>query len=74
MVCFSIVTSADFNMVPSLADVSQIRKQRCLGYTIIEAGKGVDCYGDTIMLVKQHGFYEVASRNKPVKNPGLILN
>lgn len=30
----------------------------CRGYTVIEAGKGVDCNGDTVKLVKKNGFYE----------------
>ena len=35
--------------------------ENCPGYTIIEAGKGIDCNGDTIKLVKVHGFYQVAA-------------
>jgi hypothetical protein len=42
--------------------VKVIPKKVCVGYTIIEAGKGVDCNGDTIALVKRGGFYEVAER------------
>lgn len=34
----------------------------CNGYTVIEAGKGLDCNGDTINLIKKHGFFEVAAR------------
>lgn len=30
-------------------------KKRCYGYTIIEFGKGVNCNGDTINLVKVDG-------------------
>jgi hypothetical protein len=40
-----------------------ILKKHCVGYTIIEAGKGIDCHGDTVKLVKKHGFYELASKN-----------
>lgn len=32
----------------------------CRGYTVIEADKGIDCYGDTIRLVKTNGFFERA--------------
>lgn len=39
-------------------------RKHCSGYTIIEAGKGVDCYGDTVKLVKRYGFYELASQSK----------
>lgn len=37
----------------------------CSGYTIIEADKGVDCHGDTVNLIKNHGFYEL--KISPVK-------
>lgn len=37
-------------------------KKHCTGYTIVEAGLGVDCHGDTVKLVKTHGFYEIAQR------------
>ncbi len=37
-------------------------KKFCSGYTIIEAGLGVDCHGDTVKLVKNHGYYELAVR------------
>ena len=30
----------------------------CSGYVVIEAGKGLDCNGDTILLVNRKGFYE----------------
>lgn len=30
-------------------------KKRCYGYTIIEFGKGINCNGDTISLVKVDG-------------------
>jgi hypothetical protein len=35
-------------------------KRSCTGYTVIEAGKGIDCNGDTIKLVKVSGFYQRA--------------
>ena len=59
-----MMTSADFNNSPQI-NVAQIKKQHCFGYTVIEAGKGIDCYGDTVNLVKRYGFYEIASRSKP---------
>ena len=40
-------------------------KKSCNGYEIIEAGKGINCNGDTIKLTKRAGFYEVAA-NYPV--------
>jgi len=36
-------------------------KKSCTGYVVIEVDKGIDCNGDTIRLVKKHGFFEVAS-------------
>lgn len=35
-------------------------KKFCRGYTVIEADKGIDCYGDTIRLVKTNGYFERA--------------
>lgn len=35
--------------------------QSCKGYVVIEAGKGVDCKGDTIRLTKRHGYFEIAT-------------
>jgi hypothetical protein len=53
------VTSAQFSK-PEKNLAGKLKKQ-CFGYTIVEAGKGVDCYGDTVALVKRHGFYQMAS-------------
>lgn len=36
-------------------------KKHCAGYTILEAGLGIDCLGDTVKLVKKYGYYELAS-------------
>jgi hypothetical protein len=54
------VTSAQFNK-PEQNLAGKLKKQHCFGYTIVEAGKGVDCYGDTVALVKRRGFYQMAS-------------
>lgn len=35
-------------------------KKPCTGYEVIEAGKGLNCNGDTINLIKRSGFYEIA--------------
>jgi hypothetical protein len=37
-----------------------VPKKKCLGYTIIEFGKGVDCNGDTVKLVKVNGVQVLA--------------
>jgi hypothetical protein len=47
----------------SASNETKVRKH-CSGYTIIEAGTGIDCYGDTVKLVKRSGFYELASKSK----------
>jgi hypothetical protein len=36
-------------------------KKKCLGYTIIEFGKGLDCNGDTVRLVKKNGIQVLAA-------------
>lgn len=36
-------------------------KRNCLGYSVIEVDKGIDCNGDTIKLIKENGFFERAS-------------
>ncbi|HYC85686.1 MAG TPA: hypothetical protein VEB86_10710 [Chryseosolibacter sp.] len=35
---------------------TQLRKG-CVGFTVIEAGKGINCHGDTIRLSKKSGYY-----------------
>lgn len=36
--------------------------KHCSGYTVIEAGIGLDCHGDTVKLIRAHGYYELAAR------------
>ena len=40
-------------------------KPSCNGYVVIEAGKGIDCNGDTIRLEKKYGYFEVVRTPKP---------
>ena len=40
-------------------------RKNCTRYEVIEAGKGINCYGDTIKLTKRSGFYEVAANYSP---------
>ena len=35
--------------------VSAVEKEPCYGYTILEFGKGIDCNGDTVKLIKVPG-------------------
>jgi hypothetical protein len=37
------------------------QKPKCIGYTVLEVGKAIDCNGDTIRLTKRSGFYQLAS-------------
>ena len=34
---------------------ASVEKRPCHGYTIIEFGKGIDCNGDTVKLIKVPG-------------------
>lgn len=49
-----LLTSADYKS----ADAPATERKFCRGYSVIEADKGIDCHGDTIKLVKVHGFFE----------------
>jgi hypothetical protein len=53
-----MMTSVDFR---TLFPASELKKKNCVGYTVIEAGKGVDCNGDTIKLIKTEGYYRLAN-------------
>lgn len=54
-----LMIGADFRSMNSQATIEI--KKNCTGYTIIEAGLGVDCQGDTVKLVKKYGYYELAT-------------
>jgi hypothetical protein len=49
-----LLTSADYKSTSP----QPATKKFCRGYSVIEADKGIDCHGDTIKLVKVHGFFE----------------
>jgi hypothetical protein len=61
LVCLvMIAVAADFRSLPYLNNPSE---KDCVGYTIIEFDKGIDCHGDTIKLIRRNGFAErVAQR------------
>jgi hypothetical protein len=42
------------------ASLIVVEKKPCYGYTIIEFGKGINCDGDTVKLVKVNGGQELA--------------
>ena len=47
----------------SLASVGE--KKPCYGYTIIEFGKGINCNGDTVKLVKLKGSGQILAPAVP---------
>lgn len=57
LVCLVMtITAANFRSIPDLLDAR--RKNTCKGYTIIEFNKGINCYGDTIQLIRKNGYAE----------------
>jgi hypothetical protein len=44
----------------NLAAPTAVKKKRCIGYTIIEFGKGIDCNGDTVALKRVNGVQVLA--------------
>jgi hypothetical protein len=52
---FTALIGADiYRPADNVAPVAKPKKT-CYGYTIVEFGKGIDCNGDTIRLVKING-------------------
>ncbi len=65
------MTGADF----MAADESTPTATRfCSGYVVIEAGRGLDCNGDTILLVTRKGYYERIHVEQPSLEDGLAAN
>jgi hypothetical protein len=57
-----ILIGADIRRNESSATANQNSvKKKCLGYTILEFGKGIDCNGDTVKLVKVNGVQVLAA-------------
>jgi hypothetical protein len=46
----------------SVSQRPQPKKIPSCGYTILEYGKGIDCHGDTVRLIKVEGIQVLASR------------
>ena len=55
-----LLTSMNYQSFQSIYTTPSVKK-KCFGYTVIEAGKGIDCNGDTLLLKKKSGYYEVVS-------------
>lgn len=49
---------ADFRGEERRSAAPVVSKRPCYGYVIIEFGKGIDCNGDTVRLVKVNGGQE----------------
>jgi hypothetical protein len=63
LLCLTMMmTGMDIRTMIKVKETNTTRKN-CVGYTILEFDKGVDCYGDTVMLTKVHGYYEVVQTN-----------
>jgi hypothetical protein len=48
-----IILGANLRSKETVSD--QGPKKKCIGYTILEFGKGIDCNGDTVKLSKIRG-------------------
>ncbi len=56
----TILIAADFKSGKTTASLQATSpKKPCYGYTIIEFGKGINCNGDTVKLVKVNGGQEL---------------
>jgi len=54
-----VILGADIRRIDS-QNTPREAKKRCVGYTIIEYGKGLDCNGDTLKLVRVNGVQVLA--------------
>ena len=48
-------------------------KKSCYGYTIIEFGKGIDCHGDTVKLVKVNGGQQLVKEEAEEEQSFAVL-
>ena len=55
-----VLLGADIRRQKEISVVAEVEKKPCYGYTIIEFGKGINCDGDTVKLVKVKGGQELA--------------
>lgn len=58
-----VILGADIRRIDS-PNTQGVAKKRCVGYTIIEYGKGIDCNGDTLKLVRVNGVQVLAENAK----------
>ncbi len=50
-----VLLGTDIRRKKEIASSSAAETKPCLGYTIIEFGKGINCDGDTVKLLKVKG-------------------
>ena len=50
-----VLLGADIRRKKEASRAATVEKMPCYGYTIIEYGKGIDCDGDTVKLVRAGG-------------------
>ena len=56
----TVLIAADFKSGKTTASLQATHpKKPCYGYSIIEFGKGINCNGDTVKLVKVNGGQEL---------------
>ena len=61
-----VLVGADIRREKEGTPETAIKKKNCYGYTIIEFGKGINCKGDTVKLIKvKGGGQELASVRVP---------
>jgi hypothetical protein len=64
VVCIVFIYAGSQMDLLNAPDSKPVRRS-CSGYEVIEAGKGINCHGDTIKLTKKSGYYEVAVNYDP---------
>ena len=50
-----VLLGADIRGKKQASLAREVEKKPCYGYTIIEFGKGINCDGDTVQLIKVEG-------------------
>jgi hypothetical protein len=60
VVMLVVLLGADIRRKKEASLAPVVEKKPCYGYTIIEFGKGINCDGDTVKLVKVKGGQELA--------------
>ncbi|HYG04250.1 MAG TPA: hypothetical protein VD927_17505 [Chryseosolibacter sp.] len=61
VVMLLVTLGADIRRTDSSKTQATVKK-KCIGYTIIEFGKGIDCNGDTLKLIRVNGVQILAGQ------------